>query len=101
MATRINMLKVPFDYYWPKASAVTCISQLGPVLVKDEVAEAAIGRGYAEPFDPAEKITRTPAKRARKRRGSTNTRSTGNVDRADMAAPDSADRIAPVDDSGQ
>ena len=105
MGKRVNMIRVPFNYYWPKVSAVTCITQLGPVLVKDEVADAAIERGFAEPFDPAAKITRATGTkiRARKPRARTaaNSRSTGIVDRTDLVAHDSASDSPSVDDTGQ
>jgi len=105
MAKRINILKAPYNYYWPKVSAVTCIRETGPALVKDEVAADAIARGYAEPFEPAAPV-RKPATRRRKAvskapdEPATDTRHADRMDRADMAAADRAGGVAPDDDAG-
>lgn len=99
MAKRIRVTRVPFNYYWPKVSAVSCINQLGPALVKDEIAEAAIARGYAEPFNPVTK----PATRRRKRTIKKPDAPTSNgihgsrLDREDMADDDSASDIVGVE----
>lgn len=101
MATRINVTKVPFNYYWPHASAVTCIRELGPALVKDEVAVAAITKGYAEPFDPVTKpATRRRKPATRKVDAAADTGQPAGVDRTDLAPNDSADGVAPVVDAG-
>lgn len=80
MARRINILKAPFDYHWPGRQAVTHFSATGKFLVKDEVAEFAIAKGYAIPDEPAKPATtrrRAPAKTA-------NTRRTKGVAAADL-----------------
>lgn len=101
MATRVNMLKVPFNYYWPKVSAVTCIRETGPVLLKDEVAEAAISQGYAVPFDPAKpKRATKPRKAARKRGNAADARQPDRVGPAGVLPHGGADDSAPVADAG-
>jgi hypothetical protein len=61
---RINMTTVPFNYHWPRASAVTVVRDLGEVLLKDEVADAAVARGYGVEMAPPAKEG-TPTKRIR------------------------------------
>lgn len=43
----INIIGAPFDYEWPGRSAVTHFSANGDFMVKDEVADFAVKRGYA------------------------------------------------------
>jgi hypothetical protein len=100
MAKRVNMLRAPFNYYWPKVTAVTCVRETGPVLLKDEVADAAIKQGYAVPFDPAPKRATTRRKPATSRGNASDTGQPARMDRADMAAHDSAGGESPVDDAG-
>lgn len=101
MATRINVTKVPFNYYWPHASAVTVLRRLGPTLVKDAVAVAAIDKGHAEPFDPVTKpATRRRRSATRKADAAADTRQPAGVDRTDLASDDSADGGASVADAG-
>lgn len=99
---RIDVLKAPFNFQWPKASVVSCIRETGIALVKDEVADAAIKAGYAIEYEPA------PApKRATRRRSSAIKASDAadpgkpaGVDRADLAPDDRADDSAAVADAG-
>ncbi len=48
----ITITKVPFDYRWPDASAITAFTEAGELFVKDEVADYAIGKGYATEGKP-------------------------------------------------
>jgi hypothetical protein len=43
----INIIKAPFDYRWPDRNAITAFTVTGDQLVKDEVADFAVGKGYA------------------------------------------------------
>lgn len=43
----ITVTKAPFDYRWPDRSAITAFTANGEFLVKDEVADFAVKRGYA------------------------------------------------------
>lgn len=99
MARRINLLVAPWNYYWPDRSAVTCLSQTGPLLVKDQIAEAAIKAGVAIEFDPVTKPATKRRASARKGRAP-NARQPARMDREDMAAADRADGGATVDDAG-
>lgn len=106
MARRIEIIKAPYDHYWKKASAVTCFREKGVYLVKDEVAETAIAKGYAIPYEPEAslnaptqkpKVTRRRA--SRKKAGDespTNTGRSDRVDREDLASADSADGVEPL-----
>ncbi len=38
---------VPFDYRWPDASAITAFTKPGEEYVKDEIADYAVGKGFA------------------------------------------------------
>jgi hypothetical protein len=101
MAKRINMVKVPFNYYWPKVSAVTCISELGAHLVKDEIADAAIGAGYAELIEDKKTATRRPrSAKSAVNEPATDTREPAPMDGAGLSPDDSADLRAAVDDAG-
>ena len=46
MARWITIIKTPFDHRWP-SGAITHYTKTGEFLVKDEVAERAVARGYA------------------------------------------------------
>lgn len=111
MVRRINILKVPFDYYWPGRVLVSVIRQAGiyPVgeragHVHPDIAEAALGEGFAVPFDPVPaKPATTPRRRATRKRATqatADTRPAPRVDRADLAPDDRPDRGAPVADAG-
>ena len=63
--TRVKMISVPFNYHWPYGGKVSVVRELGPALLDDTIAEAAIKAGAAVPFDPA------PAKKTPVRRRST------------------------------
>lgn len=58
---RVKMVRVPFNYHWPRAAKVSVIRELGPALLDAHIAEAAIAEGAAVPFNPA------PAKPSRSR----------------------------------
>lgn len=101
MAKRINILKAPFNYYWPKVSAVTCISELGAHLVKDEIADAAIKAGYAELIEDKKTATRRPrSAKSAVNEPATDTRQPAPVDGAGLSPDDSADVCAPLDGAG-
>lgn len=50
---RVKMIDVPFNYEHPKTRRVTVVRDLGPCLLPDYLAQAAISGGYAVPFNPA------------------------------------------------
>ncbi len=102
---RINVLHVPFNFQWPKASVVTCIREKGVVLVKNEVADAAVKAGYAIEVEP-EPVASAP-KRATRRRSSVKPAvdaadpgPPAGVDREDLALHDRADDQSAVADAG-
>jgi hypothetical protein len=70
MARRVQMIKVPFDYHWSRM-AVTSVTELGPQLLKDEVAEEALVKGYA--IELPDK-TPPPKRSTRRRAPASNTR---------------------------
>lgn len=105
--TRVKMISVPFNFPWPRSGRVSVVRELGPALLDDAIAEAAIKARAAVPFDPA------PAKKAPARRRSTapkkpaNTaadaadeRQSDRMDRENLAAADSANGGAAMDDAG-
>lgn len=107
MARRVQLLKAPYDHYWKQSSAMTVWREPGTYLVKDEVAEAMIAKGYAievpsqkEPT-PKPKVTRRRS--SRKKAGDENPNPSGRsvgMDRAHLAPADSADGVAPLADAG-
>lgn len=105
MAKRVEFVKVPFNFYWPGVTAVTCVRELGPVLLKDVVADDAVAKGYAVPFSPAPaKPATKPRRRGNRGRNAAkapaDTRQPARVDREDLAAADRADGSASVADAG-
>lgn len=107
---RINVTKVPFNFQWPGTRHMSVIRELGEALVKDEVADAAVAKGYAKEMDPAPKAAKaaprkkaTPAKKPAKPKADAATANPGpsdRVDRDDLAPADSADGEPPVADAG-
>lgn len=109
MARRVQLLKAPYDHYWKQSSAMTVWREPGVYLVKDEVAEAMIAKGYAieitEPSRnaPTQKPKVTRRRTSRKKVGDENPNPSGRsdrVDRAHLAPADSADGVAPLADAG-
>jgi hypothetical protein len=108
MARRVNFIKVPFNYKWPGVSAVSCIREAGELLVKDEVADAAVAAGFAtETKAPAPKQAtgkRKAAIAASDEAAQPDTpadaQPVAGMDRGDLADDDRADGAAPVADAG-
>lgn len=110
MARRVQLLKAPYNHHWKHASAVTCWRETGVYLVKDEVADEMIAKGYAIPIEPepsrnapAQKPKVTRRRTSRKKAGDespTNTGRSDRVDREDLVAPDRADDSASLAASG-
>jgi hypothetical protein len=99
MAKRVKFLRAPWNYYWPHASAVSVVRETGPVLLKDQMAEAAIREGYAVPFEPEKKATPRRVSATRRR----NAADTGQPDRvgpADILPHGGPVDSAPVADAG-
>jgi hypothetical protein len=65
--TRVKMTSVPFNFKWPRSARISVVRELGPALLDDAIAEAAIAKGYAEPFDPAPQPKKAPARRRTKK----------------------------------
>lgn len=102
MAKRVNMLKAPFNYHWPKVQAVTCVRETGPVLLKDEVADAAIAQGYAVPFEPAQRAKKATTRRKPATRASdaAHAREADGMGPAGVLPHGGPDDGAPVADAG-
>lgn len=106
--TRVKMISVPFNYRWPYGGKVSVVRELGPALLDDTIAEAAIKAGAAVPFDPAPAAKKAPARRrstAPKKPANTagdaaDERQSDRMDREDLAAADSANGGAAMDDAG-
>ena len=99
MAKRVKFLRAPWNYYWPGVSAVSCVRETGPALLKDQMADAAIREGYAVLFEPEKKAT------TRRRAATTpkNAADTGQPDRvgpADILPHGGPVDSAPVADAG-
>lgn len=62
---RVRMLRVPFNYHWPRSASVSVVRELGPCSLDAPIAEAAIKGGYAEPFDPVPAAKKAPQRRRR------------------------------------
>lgn len=62
---RVRMTRVPFNYKWPRSQTVSVVRELGPCMLDEPIAEAAIEGGYAEPFDPKPVAKKAPARRSR------------------------------------
>lgn len=95
---RIMVIKAPWDYYWPKVSAMTCIRVTGPALVKDQLADAAIAAGIAIEIEtkPATKRRRS----AKPKGNAANTGQSARMDRANLAAHDRAGSVDTLADAG-
>lgn len=61
---------VPFDYRWPDRTALTAFTAPGEYLVKDEVADYAVGRGFATEGKAKGSTTRSTKGGTRRRRSS-------------------------------
>jgi hypothetical protein len=91
MARWVTVRK-PFDYHWPGRSAVTVFrdADLGDKFVKDEVADFAIGQGYADEGKADEASRSTKGKRAKNAKAA----DTGPKPRVDHESVADADRAA-------
>lgn len=106
--TRVKMISVPFNYRWPYGGKVSVVRELGPALLDDSIAEAAIKAGAAIPFDPAPAAKKAPARRrstaaakpANIADDAADERQSDRMDRENLAAADSADSGAAMDDAG-
>lgn len=92
MARWINILK-PFNYHWPRRQAVTHYSaaHLGDKFVKDEVADFAVGKGYATEGKVDETSRSTKGKSPKKGKRTAKAadhRSDDPVAQPDMVVPD-------------
>lgn len=76
----ITIINAPFDYYWPDRSAVTAYRANGEFLVKAEVADYAVSKGYAVEGKPKASTARSSKGRSPRRRKSA-------TPKADAAAP--------------
>lgn len=63
-------VRSPFDYRWPGRPAITAFTDLGDHLVKDEVADFAVAKGYATEgkTDGSARSRKGGAKRVRRRK---------------------------------
>lgn len=95
MARRIDIVRAPFDYEWPKVQAVTHFTQKGRFLVKDEVADFAVRKGYAT--EAPEDKTAAPKRATRRRAQTAHQRGTAGVDRVALADHARATHRRPVD----
>lgn len=109
---RITLIKVPYNYEWPGRRAVSCYRQTGEFLVKAEVADDAIGKGYALPGWASDKKAHTAGKRTAKSRATspaksakpaanaaTDNRTDDDVAGTDVPAPDRPDVRGAVDEA--
>lgn len=106
----ITVRKVPYDYHWPGRSAMTSFGEAGEYLVKAEVADDAVGRGFAsEGKADGSEAKSTKGKRPRKAKATratksakpttdagTNAGKNARVGGANLAADDSAGTGEPV-----
>lgn len=105
MARWITVRK-PFDYAWPGRQAVTHFADPGELMVKDEVADFAIDRGYATEgkVDGSARSKKGGAKRVRRKKeapAAANPQSGAQVGDKDPAEADRApDRASVADDAG-
>jgi hypothetical protein len=99
---RVRMVRVPFNFKWPRSSRVSVIRELGPALLDEAIGQAAIDQGAAEPFDPVKApARRSPAKRKAAMQGNAaDERQPDRVGNEGLAADDSADDQSPMDDAG-
>jgi hypothetical protein len=101
MARWITLLKAPFNFHWPRQSAVTCIRETGEFFVKDELADAAVKSGYAIEGKASEpKKATTPRRRATTRKNASNARQPDRVGPAGVLPHGRPDDSAPLDHAG-
>jgi hypothetical protein len=94
MARRITIHKAPFDYRWPNRQAITAFTSTGTFLVKDEIADFAIAKGYATEATNGPKAPRKKRAAAKpRRRAGVGNKNAPSADRA-------ADRSAMADNAG-
>jgi hypothetical protein len=104
-------VRKPFDYSWPGRTAITAFgdAHLGEHMVKDEVADFAVGNGYATEgkVDGSARSKKGGAKRVATRRrkkdqasvSTANSRTGPPVGDADVSAHDRAADRAAVDNA--
>lgn len=101
---RVRMVRVPFNYHWPRAAKVSVVRDLGPALLDKAIAEAAIEDGAAVPFDPkasaAPATKAAPARRRAAKPASTKAEDSDKVegDAADESQSDRMDQQSDADD---
>jgi hypothetical protein len=112
MARWITITKVPFDYKWPNATAYTHFKTLGEELVKDEVADFAVSKGYATEGKAADSTTKSkksgPKATTRRRSAKTardvapaNNKRVNLVDGTSVAGDDRLDARPSVDEAAE
>lgn len=96
MARWINITKAPFDYRWPDRPAITAYREAGDHFVKDEVADFAIGKGYATEgkANASSRSTKGKTRRRRKEASPASTADTGPAKRVDNPGSADDDRTA-------
>ena len=100
---------VPFDYKWPTATAITAFTAGGEHFVKDEVADFAIGKGYATEGKAKGSTTKstkgkTTRRKARNTNANAKTPDNGSDDRVDaahLAQDDRADDRGALDQASE
>lgn len=106
MARWITVTKAPFDHKFAGRQAYMHFTENGEFYVKDEVADDIVARKLGAEGKASEKPVRkrksaTPKPKAVKPvSDATDTGPADGVDRADLAAADSADSEPPVDAAG-
>lgn len=111
-------IRQPFDYRWPDRSALTAYNEPGEYMVKAEVADYAVGKGFAtegkadgsdakspkgkHPRKAKSKATKAaePAKAAGDAAATDNGSNQGMAGKA-VSAPDSADVRGAVDSAAE
>jgi hypothetical protein len=91
MARWITVTVVPFDYKWPNRTAITAFTKAGEFFVKDEVADFAVGKGFAT---EGKTRTKKAGKKAAKERAPVQTADDGRRDRVDRSHVADHDRPA-------
>lgn len=104
MARWITVL-TPFDYRWPDRTAITAFTVTGEHMVKDEIADFAVAKGYAIDgkinFAVRSTKGRRRTTRAKEKPAAANARASAPVGHANAADADRpADRPSVADDVG-
>lgn len=69
--TTVRMVRVPFNFHWPRGGKVSVVRELGEQSLDDTIAQAALAAGAAVQIDPPAPAPKAKPRR-RKTRGKSN-----------------------------